>query len=426
MVNMKARDAWCLRRFICATSAISVVCFFLCYSYVVFHGIVQEESQYLYASGMALSYVDVLSKTTFERPDLLMEPPETGYPVYASLLETVSRWNPDDPEPPTTFKETIQRFNYSDELERSYAEKFRNAELPFKIYDIPNVLEVTRKWNDEYLKQKMRFVAAHVEESKTNHFMYWNGNRDRIFRKYVPPTDIITMKFDEWLEVAKKADETKSTNSTTHYYFMTGVGAGDNLRSYISQDLSIFSSRKNNFFVSNVAANKGIQCRFGMRGIIAEAHFDSGRNMVAMIKGAKRYILNPPHECKKLGIISDVKHPSYRHSVIDWSDISQATSKGFDSVNAIDTIVQAGEVLYIPSYWFHYIVSLQYSVQCNSRSGSPPNGEGQGEIEECLGAVRKWYYLNNFIFCLHKLLHSKTLRVTYTCLLRSYTCSDAY
>ena len=84
-----------------------------------------------------------------------MEPPETGYPVYASLLETVSRWNPDDPEPPTTFKETIQRFNYSDELERSYAEKFRNAELPFKIYDIPNVLEVTRKWNDEYLKQKM-------------------------------------------------------------------------------------------------------------------------------------------------------------------------------------------------------------------------------------------------------------------------------
>lgn len=390
MVNTKTRDASCLRRFICVTSALSVICFFLGYSYVVFYGVSEEESQHLNASKLTSSFVDILSKTIFERPELLMEPPEDSYPVYASLLETVTKWNPDDPEPPTTFKETIQRFNYSDELERSYAEKFRNAELPFKMYDIPDILMVTRKWDDEYLKQKMKYASAHVEESKSNHFMYWNGNRDRNVRQYVPPTDLVSMKFDDWLEIAKKADEIKSTNSTTHYYFMTGVSASDNLRSYISQDLSLFSTKKNNFFVSNVAANKGIQCRFGMRGIIAEAHFDSGRNMVAMIKGAKRYILNPPHECKKLGIISDLKHPSYRHSIIDWSDIDQATSRGFDSVNAIDTIVEAGEVLYIPSYWFHYIVSLQYSVQCNSRSGSPPNGEGQTEIEECLGSVRKW------------------------------------
>ena len=128
-----------------------------------------------------------------------------------------------------------------------------------------------------------------------------------------------------------------------------------------------------------------------MRGIIAEAHYDSGRNMVAMIKGAKRYILAPPSACKKLGIISDVKDPSYRHSLIDWSDINQATDRGFDTVDAIDTIVQAGEVLYIPSYWFHYIVSLKYSIQCNSRSGSPPNGEGQADIESCVGPQqRKW------------------------------------
>mmetsp|Transcript_18360 Transcript_18360/g.17679 ORF Transcript_18360/g.17679 Transcript_18360/m.17679 type:complete len:130 (+) Transcript_18360:167-556(+) len=121
-----------------------------------------------------------------------------------------------------------------------------------------------------------------------------------------------------------------------------------------------------------------------MRGIIAEAHYDSGRNMVAMLGGAKRYILNPPKECKKLGLITDQKHPSYRHSIIDWSDISQATSRGFAAVDAIDTIVQKGEVLYIPSYWFHYIVSLKYSIQCNSRSGSPPNKDGQQYIEDCL------------------------------------------
>jgi hypothetical protein len=220
--------------------------------------------------------------------------------------------------------------------------------------------------------------------------MYWNGNRHRGIGDYKPPTDIISMKFPEWLKIAQGADNLKLNNASTHYYFMTGATASDNGRTFLSRDLPMFSTKINNFFISDVASNKGIQCRFGMRGIIAEAHYDSGRNMVAMLKGAKRYILNPPKECKKLGIISDLKHPSYRHSVIDWSDISQATSRGFASVDAIDTIVREGEVLYIPSYWFHYIVSLKYSIQCNSRSGSPPNGEGREFIDDCLGTINKW------------------------------------
>jgi hypothetical protein len=107
--------------------------------------------------------------------------------------------------------------------------------------------------------------------------------------------------------------------------------------------------------------------------------------MVVMLKGRKRYILNPPSACEKLGIIADRQHPSFRHSVIDWSSIPQAVASGFQDVPAIDTVINTGEVLYIPSYWFHYIMSLEYSVQCNSRHGSPPKGEGFGEelIDKC-------------------------------------------
>jgi len=107
--------------------------------------------------------------------------------------------------------------------------------------------------------------------------------------------------------------------------------------------------------------------------------------MVAMLKGNKRYIIAPPSACESLGIITDPDHPSYRHSVIDWSDIAQATSRGFDKVQAIDTIVRKGEVLYIPSFWFHYIISLEYSIQCNSRSGFPPGKQGALEISSCMG-----------------------------------------
>jgi hypothetical protein len=318
-----------------------------------------------------------------EWPALLPAPTST-YPQYQSLLTIVKNWSPDDPDLPPRFTETLMHFNYSDPVERSYAEKFRDAEVPFKVYGVPEFNAVAGLWTDDYLQKSLVGKEQHVEKSDTNHFMYWTP-RGKPDPEYEPPTEFITMSFEEWLKIAKSADTSKQRNDTVHYYFMTSAPPRDNKKSFISRDLSLFSTETNNFFITNVPANKGIQCRFGMRGIIAEAHFDSGRNMVAMLKGAKRYILNPPQACKQLGIISDTKHPSYRHSVIDWSDIQQAESRGFASVQGIDTIVRTGEVLYIPSYWLHYIISTRYSIQCNSRSGAPPNGQGQTDIEECFG-----------------------------------------
>jgi len=56
---------------------------------------------------------------------------------------------------------------------------------------------------------------------------------------------------------------------------------------------------------------------------------------------------------------------------------------------AIDTVLKAGEMLYIPSHWFHYIVSLQKSAQCNVRSGrefkgSPEWGTSE-DVLKCAG-----------------------------------------
>lgn len=314
--------------------------------------------------------------------------PEEGdtrtYPHYKSLLDLVSAWNPDTPDPPAEFHETLQHFNYSDPAERAMAEQYRNAELPFKLYDVPGFYKVSRKWTDAYLQENMVDQLAHVEQSESNHFMYWNTNGANR-EGYIPPTELVDLSFSKWLRLAHRADENKITSDAKHYYFMMGSPPRDRGSNFISRDLKLFSTKTNNFFITDTKANKGIQCRFGMRGIVAEAHYDSGRNMVAMLRGEKRYILSPPSACKKLGIITDVRHPSFRHSIIDWSDPKQAKQAGFRDVDAIDTIVRTGEVLYIPSYWFHYIASLKISIQCNSRSGSPPNREGESVIDDCMG-----------------------------------------
>jgi hypothetical protein len=57
---------------------------------------------------------------------------------------------------------------------------------------------------------------------------------------------------------------------------------------------------------------------------------------------------------------------------------------------AIDTVLKQGEVLYLPSHWFHYIVSVQRSAQCNARSGVDFDGTAEfgnrADVLECCKA----------------------------------------
>lgn len=321
-----------------------------------------------------------------EWPSLLHTVVE-GYPMERNLQEIIESWNPDYPDIPANFRETIQHFNFSDPYERQLAVLFRDAEVPFKIYNVPEVDKISMKWTDSYLSKQFSKSDFRIEKSSTNHFMFWSSPQWRGMGSFKPPTEVITdLNFDSWRALAKKADDLKLANDSTHFYFMSNAQPGDRKHTFIARDLNFFSTPKENFFITNVAANKGIQCRFGMRGVTAATHYDTGKNMVAMLHGAKRYILAAPQHCKYLGIISDPQHPSFRHSVIDWSDPKQGKSNGFHHVPAIDTIIRQGEVLYIPSFWFHFIVSLNYSIQCNSRSGIPYDRKGQADIEKCFGS----------------------------------------
>jgi Cupin-like domain len=123
---------------------------------------------------------------------------------------------------------------------------------------------------------------------------------------------------------------------------------------------------------------RGIGCRFAVSGLISASHFDGARNFVAMVRGRKRYILMPPQECKKLYLNTDENHPMFRQSTFDWSSKHEvAAHPNLLTARATEVVLSMGEVLYIPSYWFHYIVSQDASIQCNAwsgQSGDPREG----------------------------------------------------
>ena len=129
-----------------------------------------------------------------------------------------------------------------------------------------------------------------------------------------------------------------------------------------------FFKPEQNFYMVDPTDARGINCRFGMRGNTAENHFDASRNFIALFGGERRYLLSHPRECKNLALYK-MGHPSARHSEVDWSNPDLDNFPQFRQAKSHEVVLQAGDVLYLPTNYFHHIISLTTNFQCNARSG---------------------------------------------------------
>lgn len=349
----------------------------------------------------------------YTNPDLYAYPeivphPNDEYPPLQTLGDLMDNWPQDEDFDGEVFTETLLHFNYSDPRERAMAERFRDAELPFKVYDIPEFEIAGQRWTDDYISKEFRSgnPGGTAQESLDNYFAFYVPNAWNPKVHGLPPTRNNDWSYRQWSRHARYADATQLLANYPHFYWQSGVPASERSEvesewTFITRDLRLFSSTQENFFVFHPEMQKGIQCRFGERGVVAATHFDGGRNMVGMITGAKRYILSPPNQCSKLGIFSSRESPIYRHSLLNFGHIQYIDeyNNGMSSQErewltrastsqALETVLKAGEVLYIPSHWFHYIISLQKSAQCNVRSGMDDEGNprfgGRRDVEECV------------------------------------------
>lgn len=361
--------------------------------------------------------VDYSKREKYRYPDVLSEPPEEGgYPELRTLKDIMKDWHQDE-DFEGILTETLIHFNFSNHEERKAAKRFRNAGLPFKVYDIPEIADATAKWTDAYLTENFQDrqrlfqrgpkASGTCQESPNNFFAFFIPKLWNIHLLGLPPTRDNDWNYAMWAEHARYADATELSPDQPHFYWQAGVSAEERYSkssawTFITRDLPSFSSTEKNFFLFHPEEQKGIQCRFGERGVVAATHFDGGRNMVAMIHGAKRYILSPPNQCSKLGIFTNKKSPIYRHSLLNFGHIKYLDNESENQMTteerswlelaskslAVETVLKQGEVLYIPSHWFHYIISVQKSAQCNVRSGIDESGTeefgGRSEVERCI------------------------------------------
>jgi hypothetical protein len=310
--------------------------------------------------------------------------PEPGYPKEYPILDLLNNWNTDETDIPAMHYNSLCYFDY--QTERYKAENYRKAEVPFVVYNVPEVDTVVQKWRDvDYLSNKLKNIKYRSETSADNHFMYFRDTKSRRVKgingtlvDWTPPTKPIQISFGDWLKVAVTG-QNMSLEEREHIYFRVTAPSVSGPNSWLFEELSWFQP-KPSFFVVKPSDQRGIHCRFGMRSIIAESHYDGSRNFVVGLGGMRRWILSHPRNCQAMYLLPK-GHPSGRHSDVDWSKPNLEAYPNFKNVRANEMILRAGDVLYVPTSWFHYIVSLNVNYQCNSRSGRTL--EYSSDLQKC-------------------------------------------
>jgi hypothetical protein len=233
-----------------------------------------EWKQHIAADRPTAPTTDYTDPHLYEYPELLTEPPAFNYPKLRSLHEIFEAWPQDEIDsPPWPIREVLQQFDYTNETELAAAARYRDRKLPFKLTKVPELLEASTKWTDDY-------VAAHFDgprptiqgkcqESPHHFFAFFLPTAWNVEHLGLPPTRNNDYTFAQWADHALYADAVQLSARKPHFYWQAGIPREERELSeqqqwsFVSRDLPSFSSPEPTFISPQPLEQKGIQCRFG-------------------------------------------------------------------------------------------------------------------------------------------------------------------
>ena len=109
---------------------------------------------------------------------------------------------------------------------------------------------------------------------------------------------------------------------------------------------------------------------FSSTGLTACMHYDTAHNTHSVVYGAKRIMVASPIEWDKAHLHPTI-HPSHRQSQILQMTRPNASFSGAQDLRVQETVLAAGETIYIPPYWFHSVQSLTTTVAVSIWTESP-------------------------------------------------------
>ena len=274
------------------------------------------------------------------------EQPPPNYPVEWKALDVLEHWGIDQTVVPVDdengenggghrmmmmmIHQGLCVFDWENIQDRPKVQVYRQAEVPFVLQNHPQVLQTAERWSTEgYLEELLpNDKLVRNEHAAGNHFMFWRllnqHKNQKQLRTWQAPTEMVELSYKEWKQKALALEQIPDSEQAKveHWYFrLNAARVGENqANDFLYDELPFFdaSDGVSTLFMVEPQAERGINCRFGMKGVFAESHFDPTRNWITLLKGRRRYLLAHPKQCRNLQLYP-MDHPSARHSQVDWS-----------------------------------------------------------------------------------------------------------
>jgi hypoxia-inducible factor 1-alpha inhibitor (HIF hydroxylase) len=275
-------------------------------------------------------------------------------------------------------------------------QRFAAANLPCVVTGARLMAPALERWSPDYL-------AAHalpnaqftVFRARTPSFLYWDvkpGEReaDAQFRA---PSECIKLTFPEFIRRFRRAPRKASDGAGDGAGDGNGAGNGasdgngagngasegwDGFYYYLQHTLDVsfarpvvddFGAFDFAFLLALARANgwgplTSNVLFVGAPSVTTELHFDEQQNVYAQIRGRKRVQLLPPESFAELAVYP-LTHPCDRQCQVRLARPDLARFPGLARVGPLETVLEPGDLLLLPAFWFHWLTSLEETVSVN-------------------------------------------------------------
>ncbi|MFL9458794.1 cupin-like domain-containing protein [Tolypothrix bouteillei VB521301_2] len=190
-------------------------------------------------------------------------------------------------------------------------------------------------WSIDYLNKVVGNKEINVNISKNKIFTFDPETEDTF-----PSTKMQFTEFTDWINQEKKDEQ---------YYYLQQQPIEISFPE-LFPDVEIPNYLNKNFFM---IANLWI----GTGGNTTPLHWDAARNLLSQVRGRKKILLFEPKQAAFLYPFpahSKTPHMSYLN--IDKPDFDKFPK--FQKAKYIECLLEPGEMLFIPAFWWHHVYSL--------------------------------------------------------------------
>ncbi|MHB9147655.1 MAG: cupin-like domain-containing protein [Candidatus Amoebophilus sp.] len=209
-------------------------------------------------------------------------------------------------------------------------------DMPFVITGIVSEWPGFKNWTVDYLKQKYGQLVIKVRDKRKG---IYTSRKDVIANPGEP------MLFMDYCD---KIIESKDLTTRNYYMFERNP-----------QDLP---GLNNEFMVPSYIQNKCIYPGFWVsgKGAMTHLHYDRGHNLLAQVKGRKKLIIYRPN------LSYFYPYPRSGVSQVDLENPNYDKFPKFRFAQPLVCDLEEGELLYLPSCWWHQVYSVDvWNVSIN-------------------------------------------------------------